>query len=297
MNEKLKGFPSCYVISLDTNTDRRDYIVGEFDRLGINSYNILQYPRYIRSESDYIVNGQSYLIDRLSYDNHLGVLFSHLLTIKWWYENTVEDVCAVMEDDIDFTTVKYWNFTYQEFIDRLGGRWDCLQLSASFQLPFVMYPRVRTDMDNGAICYIIKRSYAEKIVKYYFGNNGEFILKHPRQYSRRKEPFKNYEPYDRDTHESEFYETFGRISTENLIYGLGLVYIFCLFNYNMNFDTTNHIESTDRHAAQRRFQQRSHDYVNNWWKIHGSKGTLGDIFNINWHDLGDEDYNVLHIDP
>jgi len=272
----------------------------ELTKLGIEKFKFLTYPRYDSNKSTYPVKGQQYVIDALSYDNHLGVLFSHLLTIKWWYEHTAEDVCTIMEDDVDFSTIEYWNFSYVEFMEKLGTRWDVVQLCASFQFPFAMYPRVRTDMDNGAVCYIIKRCYAKKLIDYYFDENGGFNVKHPVQYSRNRLPFKDYAPYDSTVSDiveaSEFYQNYGRISTENLIYGIGLVYVFCLFNHNVEFKTTNHIDSKKRLKNQVKFQKRSHDYIKEWWVETGSKGSLGDIFNFDWACSNHEYYNVLHID-
>ena len=41
---------------------------------------------------------------------------AHLKAIKYFYEETDDDYCMILEDDVDFSTVRHWNFTWQEFI-------------------------------------------------------------------------------------------------------------------------------------------------------------------------------------
>ena len=59
---------------------------------------------------------------------------SHLKAIKHFYEETDDDYCMILEDDVDFSTVRYWNFTWQEFF---GSRFHMIGIV--LQLTTIMY--------------------------------------------------------------------------------------------------------------------------------------------------------------
>ena len=88
MHPKLKGFPKCYVVNLEESVERRDYMNSEFDRLGLDG-TVLQYKRL--EDSNLKIVGDRDTLDILP----LGATTSHLLTIKWWYENTDDEQAEI----------------------------------------------------------------------------------------------------------------------------------------------------------------------------------------------------------
>ena len=256
---KLEGLPKCLVVNLSESTERKKYIESEFERLNITDFKILSYDRYDGSNGEYPV-----VVDHENLDNFklafIGTVTSHLLTIKWWYENTDEDTCIIFEDDCDFSTIEHWNFTFKDYIKKFGTLWDCIQLCLIHEGYGVMYPRCRNYYDHGLQSYIIKRHYAKKIIDYYFRDN-ILIIKMPldiRENNSVKIP----------------------PSIENVIYGLGNTYIHPLFNHNVElFSTTVHIGND---TYQMTTVQNSYMSIKTWWENVGSQSTLDQIFDYDY---------------
>jgi hypothetical protein len=109
-----------------------------------------------------------------------GPVTSHLRAIKKWYETTNEEYAFFCEDDLSFETVKYWNFTWEGFLNLLPKEWECVQLSWVREDFFRFSPnglklRERCWCDWSACAYIIKRSHAKKLIETYYPND-IFIL-------------------------------------------------------------------------------------------------------------------------
>src|SRR5210317_545926 len=150
MHPKLKGFPNCYVVNLEESKERREYMSKELSNLGLN-YKIISHKR-LEHNNNLSVIGDTYLLKTLT----IGCVSSHLNTIKWWYENTDEEMAAFFEDDVDFSTIQHWNFNFKDYIKKFGHLWDVLQLCVVHEGWPVMYPRHRNGWDHGLQCYIVK---------------------------------------------------------------------------------------------------------------------------------------------
>lgn len=250
---KLQGMPIPNVINLKECTDRREYTISEFAKLGITDVNMHSYDRYESNPVPFI--GDPNLINVIT----PGVTSSHLLTIKWWLENTDEPTGIFFEDDVDFNTVQYWNFTLQEFIDRCGDEWGALHLCNVFEYPYdsdneypAMVPRKRNLWDHGLQCYMLKREYAQKIVDYYFDRWEEGAI-HIRMPLGAPPSFEN-----------------------NVMHGFGLAISFPLFNQNVyDFRSKNIYYYNDQ--AQSAIY--SFEFIDSWWREKGSKMDLDEIFN------------------
>lgn len=271
MNEKLVGFPNCYVVTLEESQSRRDYMTFEMDHLGLN-YKFIQHKR-LEDNPNLNVVGDHHLLNTLT----IGCASSHLNTIKWWYENTDEEIGAFFEDDVDFSTMQHWNFNFKDYIKKFGHLWDVLQLCVVHEGWPVMYPRHRNGWDHGLQCYIVKRHYAKRIIDFYFESDNVICF--------------NKMPYVQKCEENKRYKP----TTENIIYGLGTVYIHPLFNHNVDFvyKTTIH----QGNSVQPHVAKKAYEYTKQWWENKGGTGTLDELFDYNWCCPPPQSYgNVLHID-
>jgi hypothetical protein len=246
--EKLVGMPRPNIVNLKECEDRRDYMSSEFAKHGIYDIKFHQYERYensnVKAFCDPMI--EKYWIDK-------GTTTSHLLTIKSWFENTDEDVGIFFEDDVDFTTIQHWNFTFQEFIERMGTKWGALQLSIVHEGQPNMVPRKREQQDHGLQCYMIKRKYASKLVKFYFNQGDDTI------YYRMP--------------------VGAALSLENgVLWGFDRVFTFSLFNHNVNQFKSKNIFSPD---AQVDASMRSYHVIRAWWENEGRKLSLDEIFSNN----------------
>ena len=247
---KLQNIPTPNIINLKECPDRKAYTETEFNKLGCPNINVHVYERYNENSIKFV--GEPALLEIMT----KGVTSSHLLTIKWWYENTDEDYGLFFEDDVDFKPVKHWNFTLLEFIEAIPN-WNALHLCNVFEYPYdteTEYPpmniRRRKLWDHGLQCYALKRDYAKKIIDYYFDGAVEGAI-HYRMPMGAPPSFEN-----------------------NVMHGFGPVYTFPLFNQNVTDFRSKNIYYYNKQADSAIY---SYEFLKDWWEKKGSQKSLNDI--------------------
>ena len=162
---KLNNFPPVHFISVDDCVERRELLYKKFEEYGIGNITPHIYKRY--NDDDHVI--ESKLLDRLSIGSR-GPVTSHLKAIREWYENTDEEVAFFCEDDLSLETIKYWNFTWEEFYNNLPTDWGCIQLAwirENFH-QFLVEFRNRCWCDWSACAYLITRSHVKKLIDNYY---------------------------------------------------------------------------------------------------------------------------------
>jgi GR25 family glycosyltransferase involved in LPS biosynthesis len=175
--KKLAEFPSVQYISIDTASERRDWLLNQFNKNEIKNTTPHIFKHY--TLCNYQVTGKKIHIPPKDF---IGPVTSHLLTIKSWYENTSEPYTIICEDDVSFETVKFWNFTWIDFFNKLPQDWECIQLSCIYEFPIPVNKditfKLREPFDWGCQIYLINRSYAKKLIETFFDNE-TFVLDIP----------------------------------------------------------------------------------------------------------------------
>ena len=175
---KTRNFPPLNFISIEESQDRRDNLYKNFDEYEIKNVRSHIFKKY--SDSEHVFVGQAhetYSVGQLG----RAPVTSHLKAIKNWYFDTDEEYAFFCEDDISFETIAYWNFTWQEFFNRLPSNWECVQLCWVRENSMFMFSNNGLKLRNRCWCdwsgcaYLIKRSHAKKLISNYY-RNGEFNL-------------------------------------------------------------------------------------------------------------------------
>lgn len=243
---KLEGFPTVHYISLRESIDRRSKLENWFDSYDIN---------YIPHIFDRVKNLERYDFSHTFPNMVKPIFISHFTTIRDWYFNTDEEYAIICEDDLSLETVKYWNFTWKEFQNKLPDNWQCVQLVVlrhvhMWEEPYDYKFTPREPLKRGhwgACAYLIKREYAENLILKYNQLPYKFTL----NLDISLEP---------DLEQVLFLDIHRR------------VYVFPLFVEDCyGLDTT-------RKNKPDEFQFYSHDYVINWWKTVGRNLSLDQIF-------------------
>jgi hypothetical protein len=241
---KFENFPKTYCVSYIDDVNRRLNLVEEFQNLNLPT------PEFIIStkESDdkNIVSGK-YLhqLDKQTLD----CAISHLKAIKEWYYNSNEDYAVFLEDDVTFQTSKYWNFTWEEFINNLPKDWECIQLmSIRSDFPEIKL-RQRLWDDWSATAYLITRDYAKKIIdEYCIGED----------------------KYDLTIKRADIMPLI-----ENIVYDLGITYCIPVLVENVSFPSTFYQKTIDiKHKTN---HLNSSQFILNWWKENGLKYTINEL--------------------
>jgi hypothetical protein len=229
---KLQGLPAIYWLNLDADTDRRFYMEEQFKYWNINNHTRIS--GYDAREDDAAEYLKGRIPDNVS-QAELGCCMSHLKAIKHFYEETDDEYCMILEDDVDFSIVRFWNFTWQEFFGLSPYDWDCLQLTTICTGDIHVKLHHKFINDFSAAVYLITRHHAAKIIKNHIRND----------------------KYKLDNGVKP------RAVSEDVILESGKTYTIPLFLYNLSFGSTIHPE----HIGV--FHKGPHAALSNYWQQQG----------------------------
>jgi len=148
-----------------------------------------------------------------------------------------------VEDDVDLKLMKYWNFTWNEFIKTLPVDYDCLQLCCVRQDLSEIKLRKRQWDDWSATAYLLKRDYAIKLINKYYQND-IFTLDVPN----------DVQPL-----------------LENIVFS-GTTYMIPLFTENLSFKSTSHMVVLKEEYKPNHYE--SAVFIAKWWKDNGLTTTI-----------------------
>lgn len=249
---KLFNFPSVNIITIPESQNRLDKLKNEFYSYGIYNLNINLFKKY--KKNDYTITGE---YAKNVADFHIGVLTSHLQSIKRWYDETNEEYAIFCEDDLSLETVNYWKFDWCTFMSSLPQNWGCLQLVVVKENGLFEHEKnfqVRNWDHWSTCCFMLKRSYAKKLLNLYYKDK-IFTL-----------DYRGIDEYKRKTSNDVtwFYPT-----CENILYSLiEPVYSVPLFVENVNQSSTINLFSNE-YINQSAGHLLSNQQILDWWKNGG----------------------------
>lgn len=260
ISKKLNNFPSINFISIEESQDRRDLLYENFEKYGITNVTPHIYRRY-NDEEHKIIDGPLILLPE-----GRGPVTSHLKAIREWYENTDEPYTFMCEDDLSFDSVKYWNFTWDEFFNKLPEDWGCVQLCLVSSDVFLYYQtnvkmRHRCFDDWSGCAYLISRKHAKNLIDNYYSDDS-FHLE-----------YKGSDWEYRVGMESAYWFLLPQI--ENMIYSQFSgysIYTFPLFLENAKLFKTTWSEGADNWI-----NRNSYDEILNWWKEKGKNMKIDEL--------------------
>ena len=160
----LESFPPVYYINLDHRQDRKKHM----DEI-IATYS-LQATRVSA------VNGkkpmESYVERRPQNLRpvEIACTLSHLQAIREWYTTSDTNTAIICEDDVCFSEVPSWGCSWADIVARLPAYWEVVQLCIIYH-PLqdkILNLHHRTTYDFSTAIYMIKRSYAQKLLQLYW---------------------------------------------------------------------------------------------------------------------------------
>lgn len=233
-NKKLEGLTSVYYISLEESQDRRDNLELQFEYYGIKPVPLIS-KRF--AECNDVITGL--YADTLN-EGTKGCCVSQLRSIKNWYEDTEDEYGFFCEDDLSLETVQYWDFNWSDFIKKIPEDADCVQLLTIREEFDTFEMRERRWDDWGATAYVLKRSYAKKLIDTYIKDEA-FHLEIPNS---------NVMPL-----------------IENILFAsLGKTYTYPLFVEETKFQSTHEGKDDDVVDGQKTNHYAANQKVINWWK-------------------------------
>jgi hypothetical protein len=167
IHNKLNGFEPVYVINLSFKKDRHRYIEKHFKKYKIKNYEFIDAVDGTKNNKEIL----EFLHPKSKIDNlrntEIAVILSHLKTIRYWVETSSSEYAIICEDDVDLSTSNFWSFTWKEFINNINFKFDIIQMSITNPVEIPIHKRYKYK-EYSAGCYLIKRSYAKKLINKYF---------------------------------------------------------------------------------------------------------------------------------
>lgn len=262
--KKLLGSMVPNVLSLEECEDRRKILKRAFAMHGADQVNFNLFKKL--DQSDFKIEREHEGLN-CGFD---GIFSSHLHTIKNWYDNTDDEYGIFFEDDVCLGPLQYWkDFDIEDFISRLPEDCEAVQVCGIYHIIDKIRHdtkfRQRQSLDHGLQAYILKRSYAKKILQSAFRSEDTNVL-----------------------YLEDCFRDYGfAVTVENAVlsHKYGKVYTFPLFNHNvMDFNSNNELlyvlDPIGMKYNQAILALWSYDYILNWWKNTGSKLTLDEIMEL-----------------
>jgi GR25 family glycosyltransferase involved in LPS biosynthesis len=270
-SKKLEGFPSVNCISIVQSFDRRKLMYDNFKKYGITNYKTHIYERYNDSRDKHKIVSELLDLEH----NGCGPITSHLKTIKTWYESTDEPYTIIFEDDVDLSSVKYWNFNWLDFFNRLPDDWKLVQLClVRYNMDIFTFEdtkfkfRHRCFDDWSGCAYLISREHAKNLIENHIDED-TFYLK-----------YKGLDYEIRESEPNSFYFLLPQV--ENVIYSqfyknsngdISGIYTFPLFCEDIKFDSVHREDVTITEA-----NFISHYEIIDWWKNQAKNYNVDDFF-------------------
>lgn len=160
---KLDGFGPVYVVNMERSSDRKQYIQDHFEKYGVSNYTFIK--AIDGSQEDVLELLNNTINESIISKGETACTISHLKAIEQWLEESESEYAVIVEDDVSFETVDYWNFTWKEFFDSVNQKYDILQLAIINNFIVNNRLHLREHLDWSAAAYLIKRPYAEKLIK------------------------------------------------------------------------------------------------------------------------------------
>lgn len=169
---KLKNIGPIYYLNLDEQPERKEYMENQFAYWGIENYTRIS--AYDGREDDLsdIIRGR---YPEMMTSGEIGCVTSHLKAIKHWMDTSDSPYAVIMEDDVCLDTVRFWNFSWNDFYSKVPYDWDTIQLAIICTGSLYIKLHKRFVNDFSTACYIITRHHAEKLIKYHY-RDGKYKL-------------------------------------------------------------------------------------------------------------------------
>tara|TARA_Y100001970_G_scaffold291279_1_gene427833 strand:+ start:1590 stop:2402 length:813 start_codon:yes stop_codon:yes gene_type:complete len=238
---KLAGLPKVLWINLDRFPDRKKYMEDQF-----NYWNIEDHHRISGIDGG---DFESYLkgtVPPQMNDGECACVMTHLNAIKYFVEETDLDEIMIMEDDVDLSVARHWNFTWKDVRRKVPINFDCLQLTIINPNGITLKLHHRFINDFSAACYLITRHHATKLLRLH-------------QRGSQWKIDQNIRP---------------RAVSEDLILDSGKSYSTPLFNYRLDMGSAIHEEHIEI------FHKNSNNALVDFWREQGADVKIEEVMQL-----------------
>lgn len=245
IKKKIKGFGPVYWINLDSDVERKEKAEELFKYYDISNVRISGFDGRKNDLSVYLEGGIPHSMNA----GEVGCTLSHLKALRYFLEETDEDIAIICEDDIVFDTVEFWPFNWKLFMESLPYDWDCLQLSvtATGNLVGNLHPRILTNFCT--VCNVFTRRYAQKLSDLHFRGD----------------------KYKIDNGVKP------RAVADEILFNAGKTYSMPLFVYRHDFHSNIHQDHVEA------FHKKNVEAISKFWKENGYQIPISNLLDYDYY--------------
>jgi GR25 family glycosyltransferase involved in LPS biosynthesis len=168
----LEGLPPVYWVTLADSKDRHASMAEQFAEFGIKDAVKMEHDAnngFDGRARDYrnnpIVRGPYFGSMK---SQEIAVSLGHIQMMAHWLSTSNSEYAVFLEDDVNLRNCYNWSFTWKEFVASLPSDWDAIQmcLIKAEEIPSICF-RERVTADWSVTAYMLKRSYALRLLKDY----------------------------------------------------------------------------------------------------------------------------------
>jgi hypothetical protein len=239
---KLDGFGPLYVINIDGQTERWEWMKNQLDYWKVDYTRISAYDGR-EDDLSHLLKGR---YPEMMTSGEIGCTTSHLKAIKQWYETSDSPYAIIMEDDCLLETVRYWNFDWKTVASKFPYDWDVIQLAiiCTGNIHANLHRRFVNDFSTA--CYAITRHHAEKLLKFHVKGDDLYRLDN------------GVKP---------------RPVADDLIYNSGNTFSIPLLLYKLELGSSIHPEHVDI------FHRNSYNAIMGYWEQNGANINVNEMMN------------------
>ena len=242
---KLKNFGPVYCINLDGQPDRWAYMEDQFKYWELKDYTRIS--AYDGREDDLsdIIHGT---YPTMMSSGEIGCTTSHLKAMKHFLDTSDAPYAIMIEDDCDLDLVKFWDFSWIDFVAHAPYDWDVIQLAiiCTGDLHVKLHKRFVNDFSTA--CYMITRHHAEKLVRLHC--RGGYTGKQKYKLDNGAKP---------------------RPVADDLIYNSGNTFAIPLFMYKVELGSSIHPEHVEY------FHKANHQALWGYWSQQGASMEIAEM--------------------
>ncbi len=163
LTNKLDGFGPLYIINLKRRVDRREHMINLLNNNNIKDYTFIEAVDSQENFDDLIDNFEQKYRGAPK-KAEMATTISHIKAIEHWINTSDTEYAIFAEDDLSDETVKYWSWTWKEFMSEINFDYDVLQLCQTQFTKIEHRVHKRMTHDYSAGLYILKREHANGIL-------------------------------------------------------------------------------------------------------------------------------------
>lgn len=169
---------TIYYINLERDIQKRENMEYQLSKYNLNGIriNAIDGKTFDNFKTDY-----EYAADNTYRTHQIGCISSHIYAIQYFYNTSIDDICLIVEDDVQFSSLcKSQTIKLPDICKAANPDWDIISINTvrcdDDEIKLKLLKRVsKNEICWSTAAYIINKKGAKKIIEQCIDNNDNSI--------------------------------------------------------------------------------------------------------------------------